>query len=126
MIVVDSSALVQALLRAGSARRALAPESLHAPHLIDPEVLSTLRGHVLGHKLGLAQAEGAVRSLGVLDLARYSAVPLAARVWALRSNLTAYDACYVALAERLGCPLVTADARIARAPGLRCQVEVVD
>ena len=80
MIVVDSSALVQALLHAGSARRAIGPASLHAPHLIDPEVLGTLRGHVLGHKLQPAQAERAVRGLGLIDLARHAAVPLAARV----------------------------------------------
>ena len=61
-----------------------------------------------------------------LALGRHLLLPLVWRVWELRSNLTTYDASYVALAERLGCTLVTLDARIARAPGLRCQVEVAD
>lgn len=125
MIVVDASALVQALLEDGPARARLGGDELHAPFLIDSEVLSALRGHVLGGRLGSADAEVTIADLGRVDLSRHSAVPLAGRIWDLRSNLTAYDACYVALAERLGGDLVTADARIARAPGLRCAVEVV-
>lgn len=125
MIVVDSSALVQALLEDASARVRLRVDELQAPFLLDSEVLSALRGHVLGRRLSIAQAESAIVDLKRLDLSRHSAVPLTERVWELRSNLTAYDACYVALAERLGCVLVTADARIARAPGLRCTVELV-
>ena len=125
MIVVDSSALVQALLADTSARARLRVDELHAPFLIDSEVLSALRGHFLGRRLSGPDAEVAIDDLGRLALNRHSAAPLAGRVWELRSNLTAYDACYVALAERLGGELVTADARIARAPGLRCHVDVV-
>jgi predicted nucleic acid-binding protein len=126
VIVVDSSALVQALLTRRSSRERLHAETLHAPFLLDSEVLSTLRGHHRAGKVSLATAETVIDELGRMDLSRHSAVPLARRVWELRDNLTAYDACYVALAERLGCPLVTCDARVARAPGPQCPVEVVD
>jgi predicted nucleic acid-binding protein len=125
LIVVDSSALVQALLEDASARARLGAEEIHAPFLVDSEVLSALRGHVLGDRLGTTDAELAIADLGRIELSRHSAVPLAGRVWELRFNLTAYDACYVALAERLGCPLVTSDARIARSAGPRCVIEVV-
>ena len=125
MIVVDASALVQALFGDAPARARLRDDELHAPFLVDSEVLNALRGHVLGGRLDGAHAERLIDALGRIDLGRHSAVPLAGRTWELRANLTAYDACYVALAERLGCALVTADARIARAPGLRCPVDVV-
>jgi len=125
MIVVDASALVQALLQDASARDRLRGDELHAPFLIDSEVLNALRGHFLGGRINNADAELVIARLGSMDLTRHSSVPLAERVWELRSNLTAYDASYVALAERLGGDLVTADARIARAPGLRCGVHVV-
>ncbi|GAB2574493.1 type II toxin-antitoxin system VapC family toxin [Microlunatus antarcticus] len=125
MIVVDASALVQALLQDASARAALRGDELHAPFLIDSEVLNALRGHFLGGRISDTEAALVIAQLGAMDLSRHSAVPLAERAWELRSNLTAYDASYVALAERLGGGLVTADARIARAPGLRCSVHVV-
>ena len=125
MLVVDASALSNALLLPGAAREKLAAGDLHAPHLVDSEVTSALRGLALGHRLSLTDAQAALDGLLSADLVRHAAVPLTRRVWELRANLTAYDACYVALAERLGCPLVTADARIARAPALRCAVEVV-
>jgi len=60
-----------------------------------------------------------------LAITRHSTFPMLDRVWELRDNLTAYDAAYVALAEAFDCPLVTADARISRAPGLRCSVTVL-
>lgn len=125
MLVVDSSALVSALLRAGLARERLSQEELHAPHLLDSEVTSALRGLVLGNRLDADRAGRALDGLQSASLTRYPASPLTDRVWRLRANLSAYDALYVALAERLGCSLLTADARIARAPGLRCPVDVV-
>ena len=113
MIVVDASALVQALLHDASARARLRGDELHAPFLIDSEVLDALRGHFRVGRISSTDAELVIAQLGAMDLGRHSAVPLAGRAWELRSNLTAYDASYVALAERLGGGLVTADARIA-------------
>ena len=71
-------------------------------------------------------AAGALRALGLLVAERYPHGPSATPAWALRDNVTYYDALYVALAARLGYPLLTADARLARAPGLPCAVELVD
>ncbi|MCX2930930.1 type II toxin-antitoxin system VapC family toxin [Mycobacterium sp. CVI_P3] len=125
MIVIDASAAVSALLNEGQARRLLAVESVHAPHLVDAEVVSVLRRQVLA---GLLASDHARRALTVwtgLGLTRYAAAPLLARIWELRSAVTAYDAMYVALAENLDCALVTADARLSGANGPRCAVTVV-
>jgi predicted nucleic acid-binding protein len=125
VIVVDASAAVSALLNDGQARRLLAGESLHAPHLVDTEVVSVLRRQV---GAGLLTPQEAHRALDVwrrLGLIRYAASPLLERVWELRAAVTAYDAMYVALAENLDCALITADARLAGANGPRCAITVV-
>ena len=125
MIVVDASAAVSALLNDGQARRLLAVESVHAPHLVDAEVVSVLRRQVIA---GLLAPDPALRALNVwrrLGLIRYAASPLLERVWELRSAVTAYDAMYVALAENLDCALVTADTRLSGANGPRCVITVV-
>ncbi len=67
----------------------------------------------------------AIQDLTDLPLVRYPHLPFARRLWELRENLTPYDAAYVALAESLGCVLVTADVRLSEAPGVRCAVEVL-
>lgn len=126
MVVVDSSAMVQALLRTGRARDRLSDDELHAPHLLDSEVTNALRGLLLGRRLDAERAERALGGLQRAGVTRYPALDLTSRVWLLRADLTAYDALYVALAEKLGCALVTTDARIARAAGPRCVIEVVD
>lgn len=125
MIVVDASAALTALLRRGEARQMLATEQLHAPHLIDSEVVSGLRRQVAAGQVGAEAAEQILAIWPRLALTRYPVFALLSRVWELRENLSAYDACYVALAESLGCPLLTADARLARAPGVRCAVTVI-
>ena len=99
-------------------------ESLHVPHVMDLEVLHTLRRHVLLDILSLKRGSEALEDLENIAFFRYPHTPLAERIWALRENLTAYDAAYVALAEALDAPLVTTDARLARAPGIRAAVEV--
>jgi predicted nucleic acid-binding protein len=99
--------------------------ALHAPHLVDLEVLSVLRRQTGAGLLDERRAGFALQDLVELPLTRYPHIPFARRVWELRGNLTPYDAAYVALAETLGCPLVTADGRLARAPGTRCDVEVL-
>ena len=70
-------------------------------------------------------AEQAVQRWRRLEVQRFALVGFAPRIWALRHNLSAYDACYVSLAEALECPLLTADARIAAAPGPECQIIVL-
>ncbi len=125
MIVFDASAAVLALLNDGDARRSLASETVAVPHLADCEVAGAFRGQVLRGSVGADQALVALGRWARLGLRRFAVVGLLGRVWELRENLSAYDASYVALAEALGCELVTADARLARAPGPRCPVTVV-
>lgn len=125
MIVVDASAALSALLNAGPARRALTDEQLHVPHLIDPEVANGLRRRVAAQQVRADAAWTALGSWQRLGVTRYTMVGLLNRVWELRENVSAYDACYVALAELLDCSLLTADVRLARAPGTRCPITVV-
>ena len=114
-----------ALLNAGPAREALAGEQLHAPHLVDSEVASGLRRHVASHRIAADDGWAALDAWRRLGLTRYAVHGLLQRMWELRENLSAYDAGYVALAECLGCSLVTADGRISRAAGVRCPITVV-
>lgn len=125
MIVLDASAALSALLNAGPARESLAREQLHAPHLVDSEVAGGLRRHVGSGLIAADQGWAALDAWRRLGLTRYATHGLLGRIWALRDNLSAYDAGYVALAESLGCSLVTADARISRAPGIHCAITVV-
>ncbi len=126
MVVVDASALVDALLVNGAARSRLGVESLQAPELIDAELLAVLRRLVLAGKLQDGDALQALTISHQLGLRRHASRTLWRRAWELRLNLSAYDALYVALAEELQVPLLTADARLARASGLRCCVELIE
>jgi predicted nucleic acid-binding protein len=125
VIVLDASAALSGLLNAGPARESLAGEQLHAPHLVDSEIADGLRRHVASHRIAADQGWAALDAWRRLGLTRYAMHGLLERVWLLRDNLSAYDAGYVALAESLGCSLITADARISRAPGVRCPITVV-
>lgn len=128
MLVVDTSAVVAALvaeppnelLRARLTRDG----DLHAPHLVDVEVLHVLRRLVARGRLSRDRAEDARQDFADIAIVRYPHVPLLDRMWELRENITPYDAAFVALSEALGVPLVTADARLAGAPGHRAVVEV--
>ena len=126
MVVIDASVLVDALLVAGPARSRLASDNLQAPELIDAELLSVLRRLVLTGKLQEGHALQALGTANQLGLRRHPSRSLWPRAWELHTNLSSYDALYVALAEQLNAPLLTADARLARAPGLRCPVEVLE
>ena len=125
MIVFDASAAVLALLNDGEARRSLAREAVAIPHLADSEVTQALRELVLRGEIGADDARAALARWMRLGLRRYGVVGFIARLWELRDNLTAYDASYIALAEALACELVTADARLAQAPGPMCAITVV-
>lgn len=125
MIVLDASAALSALLNAGAARESVASEQLHVPHLVDSEVASSLRRHVATGLITANDGWAALDTWRRLGLTRYGTHGLLERIWALRDNLSAYDAGYVALAESLDCALITADGRISRAPGIRCPITVV-
>ncbi len=125
MIVVDASAALSALLNAGLARQILAGEQLHAPHLIDSEVASELRRRVAAREVAAGAGWSALDTWRRLGIVRYGVVGFLDRVWELRDIVSVYDAGYIALAEHLGCALLTADGRLSRAPGIRCPVSVV-
>lgn len=116
-IVVDTSVIVDALVAAdGAALRArLAGRRLHAPELIDYEVMNALRGLVLGTHLSEERALDALGDYLDLPLRRAALPPMAYEVWRLRHTVTAYDAAYVVLARALGVPLWTRDRRLAKA-----------
>lgn len=121
MIVVDASALIELLLHRPGAPKTVAAigarRALHAPHLVDTEVLHVLRRWVLREWLSPKRAGVALDDLSDLPLVYHEHRPLRDRVWRLRERMTAYDATYVSLAEALGATLVTADRRLARSAG---------
>lgn len=125
MIVADASAAVAALTSDGLARARLGRVPVHAPHLIDYEVASAMRRRVMSGEITDVNGKHALEQWSKISVERYPAGGLLTRIWELRLNLTAYDAAYAALAEALDCPLVTADGRLAYAPGIRCEVHVV-
>jgi predicted nucleic acid-binding protein len=99
--------------------------ALAAPDLIDIETLAVLRKRWLAGSLTETRFQDAINDLRALALDRYPALPLIGRIAELRANVTAYDAAYVALAEALGCPLLTADQRLANATGPLCPILVL-
>lgn len=130
MIVLDASALLELLLGTDRgrtiAKRLTDPSlGLHVPHLADVEVAQALRRYVREGEVEPGSAEAALEDLRSLDLERHAHEPLLERVWALRENLTAYDAVYVALAQALDTTVLTCDGRLARAPGLSQRIELV-
>ncbi|TDD24618.1 type II toxin-antitoxin system VapC family toxin [Nonomuraea diastatica] len=114
MIVIDSSAMIEALTGREASMELLdaLQASVHAPHLLDVEVLSTLRGLALGGKLTTIAAEQARADYLALSVSRYEIRGVADRIWELRHNYTAYDASYLALAEALEAPLFTCDGKL--------------
>lgn len=127
MIVTDSSVVLELLtapsLDPGLMSR-IQDERLHVPHLVDVETMNGLRGLAAGRRISVARAEEARDRYASLPLLRYGHALLLDRVWELRGQLTAYDACYVALAEALKIPLVTTDRRLARSKGHRAEIEL--
>ena len=130
MIVVDASALLEALLRTPAARaveeRLFEPQqTLHAPHLLDIEVAQVIRRYAAKGEIDSKRGRAALADLADFPFRRYPHDFLLPRVWDLRNNLTAYDAVYVALAEALDAPLLTRDQRLAAAAGHHARVGLV-
>ena len=124
--VVDSSVLVAALVDPGTegawAEAAVAEGPLTGPELALAEASNILRRLELFGELTLPEATSAHEGLLLLNLELYPFAPFAERMWELRRNLTIYDAWYVALAERLDCPLVTLDRKLSRTVGPTCEI----
>lgn len=129
MIVVDASAVVDALTAAPDSADLLATLSaseLHAPELVDFEVVSALRGLTLGGHLSVPRAQDALADFAELPVHRWpSNAAFRRRTFDLKDNLGAYDAAYVVLAEALECPLITRDRRLARSGGHDAAVQVL-
>ena len=125
-LVLDASAAVALLADAGPAGEWVATTisgaTLIAPDLMPFEVSNILRRHSLSGALDPTAATLAHTDLLALTVHLYPYAAFAERVWELRENVTAYDAAYVAVAELLAAPLVTLDARLAHAPGVRCSM----
>lgn len=131
MIVADASAILELLLRTDAGRAVETRlfrhgEAMHAPALVDLEVAQVLRRYVARKEMTPLRALAAIEMMVRFPLERYTHDPLLPRIWELRDHLTAYDAAYVVLAEGLHAPLLTCDARLARAPGIRAVVELID
>ncbi|GBD33464.1 MAG: ribonuclease VapC12 [Gemmatimonadales bacterium] len=129
MIVLDASAALELLLGTPAAgaveARIVAERSLHSPAVIDLEVTQAVRRFCASGQVGQRRGRQVIEDLYAFPVRRYPHTPLLGRIWELRRNLTAYDAAYVALAEVLDAPLVTRDARLARATGHKARIELV-
>ena len=124
--VVDGSVLVAALVDSGRegkwAESVVTEGRLVSPALALAEASNILRRLERAGQISRIEAESAHEDLLRLDVELFPFAPFAERIWALRNNLTSYDAWYVALAEALYCPLVTLDRKLSRAPGPTCEV----
>ena len=129
MIVLDASAALDWLLQTSAGQNIeqriySQHESLHAPHLLDLEAAQVLRRLVREGAVSAHRADQAIADLLDLRITRYPHVPLLPRIWQLRHNLSAYDAAYVVLAEKLGARLLTRDGRLASASGHAALIEL--
>jgi predicted nucleic acid-binding protein len=130
VIVLDASAIVDLVVEPRAVTRAIrarlqADPDIHVPHLVDAEVTDALRRKLLSGQLDPLRARRAIRRLTTMHLVRWQQTQLLGRALALRDQLSAYDAIYVAMAEATGATLVTRDARLARSTGHRARVELV-
>lgn len=127
MLVVDTSAVVDVLVARAPdpalVRRLTSGRSLHAPHLLDVEMLHALRRLTHLGQLSVDRAQDALSDFRSLRVTRYPHQGLSDRVWQLRNAVTAYDGMFVALSELLGCPLVTSDLKLAGSSGHSAVIE---
>ena len=129
MIVVDASVMANALTDDGPLGQAGRDELARDVHWAGPqhfvvEAFSAIRGRLLGGKINKQRAADVVDALATSTLELLPTVPLLARMWHLRENVSGHDAAYVAAAEAYSCALITADARLARANGLQCEIRL--
>lgn len=130
MRVLDASVLVEILLQTPLGIRHIdrvldRDDSLHAPHLLDLEILQAIRRLTLLGEISAGRADAALIALLNLPLIRHEHTTFVGRIWELRTAMTAYDAAYVALAEGLSAVLLTCDGKLARAHGHRANIELL-
>jgi predicted nucleic acid-binding protein len=128
-MVIDASALIEYLLDASRfprLRELLATRRIHAPHLLDLELTQALRLATIRNLIRPDRAASALDDLAALSIERHTHIEYLKRIWSLRHNITAYDACYVALAESLNVPLLTRDRRLAQSSGHAARIEYID
>lgn len=131
MIVVDASALLEFLLQTPVGTRVETrlfrdEDELHAPHLLDVEVLQALRRFVRTGEISADRAAEAITDLSEFDLHRHGHLDFLGSAWKLRTDITAYDAMYVVLAAALDAPMVTCDAPLSRTLGHRARIELIE
>lgn len=129
MIVLDASAMLEWLLRTPCGlqirKRALPSiDYIYAPHLVYIETVQSLRKSVRVQTIPQIRGQEAVDDLLDFPLNVYDHHPFLPRIWALRNNASAYDAAYIALAEKLGAPLITCDSKLASIPGHSATIEL--
>jgi predicted nucleic acid-binding protein len=130
LIVIDASVLANVIGDDGhdghKARREYRTAgTIAAPDLVDVETVAVLRKRWIAGAISDERFSAAIGDLEELDLDRYPTLRFMRRAYQLRANLTAYDSAYVALAEALDCELLTADERLAKAPGPQCPIRVL-
>jgi predicted nucleic acid-binding protein len=130
VIVVDASIILEVLLRTKSSQAIEKKifsrgQTLHAPHLIDIEIAQVLRRYTSAGDITPERGAEAIQDLRDFRISRYSQEILLSRIWQLRTNITAYDAAYIALAEVLDAPLLTRDSKLSRSPGSTAKIELI-
>jgi predicted nucleic acid-binding protein len=128
VIVLDASAAIDWLLQTPVGQQIekriySRSESLHAPHLLDLEIAQVLRRLVRENLISPQRAEQALEDFLNMRITRYPHSILLPRIWRLRNNLSAYDAAYVVLAEKLNAPLISRNSRLSSSSGHVARIE---
>jgi predicted nucleic acid-binding protein len=125
IVVVDASALIDNVLGVESVVRELGRHELHAPVSVDAEVTHGLRRRWIAGKISGETGVFLLELFQTMGIVRHPVQNLVARMWAIRQNISAYDAGYVALAESLNVPLLTRDGRLSRSSGHSARIEYI-